>query len=248
MKSPHLDNNQELFSFSPGLQILKNLQPVEIQAVCDLHVAWARKDKDTLLVRGEDPARALLTLTKGIAFKYCMIPNGGRQILSLYLPGDTIGLDGLLAGSPSYPVRSAGSVTYSIMGHEKAVHLAREASWFRDKILAVLAGERAAAEMAIIRLGQCDAEQRVASIFVDLYHRLAERGLAQHNEFVLELTQQHLADLLGLTPVHLNRVLGRLRSRGLLAITGQRVQIVDMDALEFHAVLRTAPAELAMAG
>ena len=93
--------------------------------------------------------------------------------------------------------------------------------------------------MAIIRLGQCDAEQRVASIIVDLYHRLADRGLARDNEFILELTQQHLADLLGLTAVHLNRMLGRLESRGMLLWSGQRVQILDMGALAFSGMLHS---------
>ena len=247
MSIQKVDNVRMQLAYALSLSIFKDLRPLEVQTLCDLHLSWMHKDKDTLLIRAGDKAPPLLMLTKGIAFKYYMLPSGGRQILSLYLPGDSIGLDVLLSGAPSYPVRSAGSVTFSTIGQEQAAQLANTATWFRDKALAALAQERAAAEMAIIRLGQCDAEQRVASILVDLYQRFAERGLASNHGFVLELTQQHLADMLGLTAVHLNRTIGRLRARGLLTWTGQHVQILDMGALDFLGVVRSNLAELAFA-
>ena len=223
--------------------IFENLRPDQAQQVCNLHLNWARKDKETLLVRAGDRSAPLLTLSRGTAFKYCSLPNGGRQILSLYIAGDTIGLDVLLTGAPAYPVHSASAVIYSTMDKQQAAQLANSASWFRDQAWNALVRERAAAEMALIRLGQCDAEQRVASIILEIYQRLAERKLAANNEFTLELTQLHLADLLGLTAIHLNRVLGRLKAKKLLAISGQRVTILDPGALEFLTPVRFSPIE-----
>jgi CRP/FNR family transcriptional regulator len=81
-------------------------------------------------------------------------------------------------------------------------------------------------------LGQCSAEERVASAMLEFYNRLAFRGLAANNTFMLDLTQQHLADYVGLTPVHLNRILGRLRARGVISMSGHEVKLLDASALD----------------
>lgn len=227
------------FRFVPiaGSTLFEGLNPQELTVLCDLHVTRGRKDKDGQLVRAKDAAAPLLTIISGTAFRFTMLPNGGRQILSVYLPGDTIGLDTLVSGAPTYPVQCATAVTYAAVEHQDAVQLTLDASWFRNRALSALAHERATAELAIIRLGQCNAEQRVASFLLEMYYRLAERGRASNGEFTLELTQQHIADILGLTPVHLNRVLGRLRAQKLLTLNAQRVGLPNMSSLEFLAVL-----------
>ncbi|GAC1346359.1 MAG: Crp/Fnr family transcriptional regulator [Acetobacteraceae bacterium] len=201
-----------------------------------LHSVRRRSERDVQLVRQGDPASPLLTILSGWAFRYSMLSNGRRQILSLHLPGDTVGLDTLLTGAPTYPVQSAGAVTYCYIEHERAAAVAQDAPWFRRRALEALAADRATAEAALTRLGQCNAEERVASLFLELYDRLLERGLAANGSFKLELTQQHLADLVGLTAVHLNRVLQRLKGRKLLAMSGHQVTLPDAQSLEFLAI------------
>jgi len=195
-----------------------------------------RSEKDTLLVRQGDWSAPLVTILSGWVFRYALLSDGRRQILSLHLPGDTVGLDTLLTGAPTYPIQSASVVTYCWTDHRVAAELVVEARWFRRRALEALAADRATAESTLTRLGQCNAEERVASLFLELYDRLVERGLAADGQFKIELTQIHLADLLGLTPVHLNRVLQRFRARKLLVMTGHQVTLPDVRALEYVAV------------
>ena len=206
-----------------------------------LHAIKRRSERDVQLIRAGDAAAPLLTILSGWAFRYSTLPNGRRQILGIFLPGDTIGLDTLLTGAPAYPVQCAGPVIYSIISHSQAALLAAEAPWFQRQALDALARDRAGAEASLTRLGQCSAEERLASVLLELYERLASRGLAGNGTFILELTQQHLADLVGLNAVHLNRVLQRLKARKLLALSGHRVTLLDMGALECLA-LRPQPA------
>jgi CRP-like cAMP-binding protein len=216
----------------PTSLLFNNLDQDEVAAICELHASRHRSERDAQLVRAGDPAAPLLTIISGWAFRYSLLPNGRRQILSVNLPGDTIGLDTLLTGAPAYPVRSAGAVTYYVIDHVQAAALAREAPWFRRQALEALSRDRAAAEAALTRLGQCNAEERVAAVFLELYERLAERGLASNGVFTLELTQLHLANLVGLTAVHFNRVLKRLVARGLLSLAGHRVTLPTLSLLE----------------
>lgn len=69
-------------------------------------------------------------------------------------------------------------------------------------------------------------------MLLEFHDRLARRNLASNGRFTLGLTQQHLSDLMGLTPVHLGRMLHRLRDQGLLSVNGREVTLMDIPALE----------------
>ncbi len=216
----------------PESTLFRGLDRERIAHLQGLHGPQRRAERDTQLVAVGDLTPPLITISSGWAFRYSLLPDGRRQILSFELPGDTIGLPNLLTGEPSYPVQAATSVVYCTVRHEDARELAREAAWFRDRMLAALGRRRAEAELTLTRLGQCNAEERVASVLLEFYDRLALRGLAANNTFVLSLTQQHLADYVGLTVVHLNRILGRLRGRGVISMSGHEVKLLDAPALD----------------
>ncbi len=225
---------------SYGFPLFEDLEGDELSSALALHAGQRRCERDTQLIRAGDPRAPLLTVLRGWAFRYNLLPDGRRQILNLVLPGDTVGVDTVLTGAPSLPVQSAGPVSYCVFDRDRAAALADVQPWFRRRAVDALVRERAAAQAAMTRLGQCSAEERIASLLLELYGRLYRRGLADGGAFVLELTQQHLADLVGLTAVHLNRVLQRMRARGLIATAGQRVTLLDVPLLECLAPLRDA--------
>jgi CRP/FNR family transcriptional regulator len=221
----------------PWAPLFKGLDGEKVAILQELHGPQRRAERDTQIVRARDPAAPLITLSRGWAFRYSLLPDGRRQILSFALPGDIIGLDTVLIGAPAYPVQAASAVVYATFSHDKAVRLLHDASWFRDRALQALARERAEAERALTRMGQCKAEESVASVLLDFYTRLASRGLAAGNQFMLDLTQQQFADFVGMTVVHLNRILGGLRSRRLLSMSGRSVTFLDVPGLERLALL-----------
>src|SRR4051794_13578320 len=188
---------------TPRALLFRGLDGEKVAILQELHGPQRRAERDTQIVRAQDPAAPLITISRGWAFRYSLLPDGRRQILSFALPGDTIGLPNLLTGAPLYPVQAATAIVYCTISHERANQLLASATWFRDLALAALAVQRAEAEATLTRLGQCKAEERVASVLLEFYNRLAFRGLAGDNTLMLDLTQQHLADFVGLTVVHL---------------------------------------------
>ncbi len=225
---------------SYGFPLFEDLEGDELSSALALHAGQRHCERDVQLIGAGDPRAPLLTILRGWAFSYNVLRDGRRQILNVLLPGDTVGVDTVLTGAPGLSVQSAGPVSYCMFDRDRAVALAAEQPWFRSRAVDALVRERAAAQAAMTRLGQCSAEERIASLLLELYGRLYRRGLADGGTFMLELTQQHLADLVGLTAVHLNRVLQRMRARGLIAAAGQRVTLLDVPSLECLAPLRDA--------
>src|SRR3954470_1304967 len=221
----------------PRALLFRGLDGEKVAILQDLHGPQRRAERDTQMLRAQDPAAPLITISRGWAFRYSLLPDGRRQILSFALPGDTIGLDTLLIGAPAYPVQAATAVVYASISYDRAKRLLQDASWFKDRALQALARERAEAERALTRMGQCKAEENVASVLLDFYTRLASRGLTSGNQFMLDLTQQQFADFVGMTVVHLNRTLGSLRARRLLSMSGHTVTFLDVAGLERLALL-----------
>jgi len=83
----------------------------------------------------------------------------------------------------------------------------------------------------IVALGRKSACERICALLCDIHDRLAASGRARDGRFALPLTQSDMADVVGLTPVHVNRVLRDLRSQGVIALDGRTLRVVRADAL-----------------
>jgi CRP-like cAMP-binding protein len=106
----------------------------------------------------------------------------------------------------------------------------------RDPAVALSVGylldrERRHAERLAVGLGHRDAEARLAAFLLDLYDRLRAHGLVSSRSFRLPMTQQQIGHHLGLTVVHVNRVLRRLREKGIALVRQNVVIIADFDRL-----------------
>jgi CRP/FNR family transcriptional regulator len=239
MPNLHAENATGRFPFEPlpGSRLFSGLDAEKLDELKAAHGPRRRAEREGQILRAGDPAPPLVTLSSGWAFRYVLLPDGRRQILRIALPGDTMGLDTLIAGEPTYPVRAAGVAVYSEVANAQAAGLLRDFEWFRDRALKALALERTAAELALIRMGQCTAEEATASVLLDLHDRLSRRRLAFSNQFRLELNHEQLADFVGVTAVHLGRTLARLQSRGLVRVSGHDIALLNVPDLERLAVV-----------
>ncbi len=224
----------QVVGFEPprGAPIFEHLGAAEAEVLQALYTIRPLAERDDHLVAHRDPAPPVITLLSGWAFRYSLLPDGRRQILNLLLPGDTIGLAGLLEHAPAYPVQCATAVVYAEIGFPRACKLAGEAEWFRRLALEALSRGRRMAEVGMIRLGQGTAEERLAAVLLELQDELVQRGLVMSGGFTMPLSHAQLADLIGVTPIHLGRVLGALKRRGLVTVKGQRVTLPDPSALQ----------------
>jgi CRP-like cAMP-binding protein len=185
------------------------------------------------LYQENQPATMAYTLFDGWLMLYRADAKGGRQGLRVALPGDFVGYTPLPDASYSH---SALAVTAAVVCAFRQSDLHAMIDRHDDigrHINHIQARDLQTCETSILGLGRRSAEQRIAHLVLDLHHRLAHRGEVDDDaqSFHCPLTQEMLGELTGLTPVHTNRVLRKLRTDGLMICERQRVQILDMPGL-----------------
>lgn len=184
----------------------------------------------TALVTEGDTSGTLYLLAEGWAFRHQTTRNGSRQIVGLALPGDFCNLDVLAFGRIDYGVRMLTAGTLLTIERDKALALS-----LCHPGIAALFSQAAFVENAILSrwavcLGRLSAQERLAHLLCEIAARLGRSGV-HHGNLVLPLTQEQLADVLGLTAVHVNRVLQQLRGQGLVAMKGRSMMIANFPAL-----------------
>jgi CRP-like cAMP-binding protein len=170
-------------------------------------------------------------LVDGIVCRYRDLADGQRQIMELHVAGDFLDLHSFLLKRLEHNVGSLTPVRLVAVPHEavrviteRSPHLAR-LLWFSTLLDAAIHREK------ILSVGRRMAAARIAHLVCELYVRLELVDLAGGCRYRLPLTQADLADATGLTSVHVNRMLKRLRDDGLLTFRGGEVEIHDWDGL-----------------
>jgi CRP-like cAMP-binding protein len=171
-------------------------------------------------------------LIDGVVCRYRDLADGQRQIMELHVPGDFLDLHSFLLKRLEHNVGSLTPVSFVTVPHdairsitETSPHLARML-WFSTLLDAAIHREK------ILSVGRRSAASRIAHLLCELYVRLEIVGLAEGYRYKLPLTQTDLADATGLTSVHVNRMLKRVRDDGLLTFRGGEVAIHDWDGLQ----------------
>jgi CRP-like cAMP-binding protein len=214
------------------LPLFKSFSPSELRSMQDLKIAHRVAPAKTILVRNNESSGQVFTLFSGWAFRHTSLPDGRRQILNVLLPGDMIGLYATLIGQPYFSVQTATEVSYCVLDERRLRAMSKAQHGLGIRVAELALREVATLELRLTVVGQCSAEERTAYFLLDLYHRLQGRHLVRDHQFGLPLTQQELADALGLNIIHLNRVLRRLRERGLVTIQRGKVTVHDMAGLQ----------------
>lgn len=168
----------------------------------------------------------------GISCRYKDLADGQRQILELHVAGDFVDLHSFLLKRLEHSVAALTPTRIAAVPHaalkeitERHPHLARML-WFSTLLDAAIHREK------IVSVGRRSAIARVAHLLCELYVRLEIVGLAAGGGFPLPLTQTDLADASGLTSVHVNRMLKKLRDGGLVTFRNGEVAIHDWEGLQ----------------
>lgn len=162
-------------------------------------------------------------LSKGWAFSYKILPSGNRQIIEFQIPGDFLGLRSVLFHASDHSIEALTHIEASEVPtseiSEALLHHPRLAS----AVLWAVARDEAMVVEHVVDLGRRSAEERTAHFLLELGARLKLVKMADKTGYDCPLTQSHLADALGLSSVHMNRVLRHLREQGLLTFKKGRV-------------------------
>ena len=175
--------------------------------------------------------RGMYRLRAGWACKFQNMPNGRRAIVDIYVPGDVIGIDALLRNRPLTDVLTLSLATLeSIPGRDGLMELMADRS-ISLYFTWLLSEYQRRAHRLLAAISSLDARGRIAMMVLDFHARLRRRKLITGSTYSLPLTQVQIGDYLGLTMVHVNRVLRSLRDERILSLERHCITILDLDQL-----------------
>lgn len=226
--SPH-DPNLELDTDAPQLKILdpELLDYIQNRRVEDIAFPTGA---DIMLEGDLDPP--LYTVTAGWAIRYKSLQDGRRQILSFVLPGDVIGFQAQFFDSAITSIEAVTEVSLCVVAYRDIADLYQTQPDIAFRFAALAADQKRQMEEQLLSIGQRTALERVAALILDIHSRAEARDMKRNGSIPFPVTQQHIADALGISLVHANRTLKRLQRDGLFRIKGRRLQMLDAAALE----------------
>ena len=183
-----------------------------------------------LIREGEAPEHVLL-ITAGFAYRYKLLQDGTRQIFAYLLPGDFCDLHVFILSEMDHSIGTLSECSVVDIPREAILRLLERPAIARALWWATLVDEGILRE-AIVNMGRRRAEERVAHFLCELLVRLEIVGLVSDNAFDLPVTQTALSDTMGLSTVHINRVLQHLRGRKLITFGRGNVGVLDVKGLK----------------
>ena len=194
------------------------------------------------IVRAGERSSGVHLVLEGFAFRYKLIRDGRRQILGLLLPGDFCDLQSIVLGPSDHHIAALTACTIADVPQRQV-----DALIFRDSRIARALWWATLVDESVLRewlasMGQRPADKRIAHLFCELLLRQQLVGAAGARDCPLPLTQPMLADILGITPIHVSRILRDLREAGLIELKDRHLHVPEVARL--HAFCDFDPAYL----
>jgi CRP/FNR family transcriptional regulator, anaerobic regulatory protein len=200
----------------------------------------------TILMEGSNSPQ-LYTVFSGMGTRYKTLENGRRQVINFLLPGDFSGLQASLMGEMKHSVAATTRMVLCVFKRDDLWNLFRAQPGRAYDLTWIAAVEEHFLGETIATLGQRDAAQRIAWAFLKIEKRLRAVGLGKSgpvgSTVPLPFRQQDLADALGLSLVHTNKTLARLRDRAVAHWQDGVLTISDRRALADIAMAEPDPEE-----
>ncbi len=177
-------------------------------------------------------ANAIYAIRYGWAIVYRRAGGGRRQILKIALPGDVLNLELLVGAESNYCVQSITPMVLCSHSAEAVRETLSGQPAAQAALVKTLLTTLRRAASRIIDLGSRSAAEAVASMILDLHGRLTKRGLVSGSRFEWPVTQEVMADYLGISRVHVTRTLAQLRAEGLVDFESGHIVIRDDERLK----------------
>ncbi|MGX5847084.1 Crp/Fnr family transcriptional regulator [Mesorhizobium sp. PL10] len=186
-----------------------------------------------LISEGDRPGDVHLVLS-GFACRYKILQDGRRQIMAYLVPGDLCDLHAYLLDHMDHSVGTLAACQVVDVSRSAIQQLLDRPAIARAMLMSTMVDEGTLREW-LVNIGQRQAEPRIAHLLCELLARLRSVGLVSDDRYTLPLTQVELADTMGVTPVHMNRVLQSLRRKSLISLEGDQLTVLNPKGLEQEA-------------
>lgn len=211
------------------LRVDANLSEDDAKALKSLPIQVKNVDADTNIVREGDRPSVCCVIIKGFACRSKVASTGRRQILSFHIAGDIPDLQSLFLKKMDHDLATISPATLGFVEHSALDRLIgtnpsiARALWRETLIDAAIFREW------IVNVGVRPASARMAHLLAELRERMAAVGLANGQEFEFPITQTELGEALGLSAVHVNRVLQAFRAEHVLDLQRNKVRIANVE-------------------
>ncbi len=214
------------------LESIARLTPEEKAALLRLPLRLksvpARHD---IVSEGDTPSECCL-IAEGFAYRYNLTAEGKRQILSFHISGDIPDLQSLHLDVMDHSLATLVPSSLAFIQHDDMRILIRSHPRLGDLLWRDTLIDAAVFRQWIVGLGRRDAHGRIAHLLCELLVRLRAVELVEDYAFELPVTQAEFADALGISNVHVNRVLQDLRAENLITWRGNALKVLDWDGLK----------------
>lgn len=198
------------------LAVFREFEPQELAFVSRFKKGELAVDRGaTLLVEGNHSAH-LYTVLSGWGFRYKLLPDGRRQILNYVMPGDLIGLQGSVMGEMQHSVEALSPLLLCVFERDDLHELYRNHPGLAYDITWIASREERMLDENLLSLGRRTAIERTAYLIAFIHARAQVVGLNARKSIEIPITQQHVADTLGLSLVHTNKTIRKLVDRKLI--------------------------------
>lgn len=184
----------------------------------------------TVLMEGSNSPQ-IFTALHGMGVRYKLLEDGRRQVINFIFPGDFIGLQAAVMGEMQHSVAASSSMTLCVFDRKEFWTFFKSSPERAFDVTWLSAVEEHFLGEALAAIGQRSAMQAVAWSLTRIMQRGAAIGLARNRSMPLPYRQQDLADALGLSLVHTNKTLARLRELQLATWSDGKLTVSDLEAL-----------------
>jgi CRP-like cAMP-binding protein len=213
------------------LGVFRDFEKAELAFISKFKTGELTVDKGaTVLVEGNHSAH-LYTVLSGWGFRYKLLRDGRRQILNYVIPGDLIGLQGSLTGEMQHSVEAMGPMMLCVFEREQLFSLYRNHPGLAYDLTWLSAREEQMLDENLLSVGRRSALERAAYLIAFLHQRARVVQMFGKNRAEIPITQQHVADTLGLSIVHTNKTLRKLVDRKLIKWLDRGCEVLDEEGL-----------------
>ncbi|MDR6954873.1 CRP-like cAMP-binding protein [Ancylobacter sp. 3268] len=224
-------NGSDIHSLLRKLDAERRFTRDEMAALLELPIQIATLQPGDHIVReGDRPTKSCLII-EGLVCASKTTARGSRQIASLYVPGDIPDLQSLHLEVMDISFEAISPAKIGFISHSALRRICDSFPRLASALWRTTLVDAAIYRDWVTNVGQRDSDSRLAHLFCELTMRLDAVGLVQEDGYDLPLTQTDLADALGISVVHVNRTLQRLRRLGLISFKNKRLTVLDWPQL-----------------
>lgn len=220
-------------------QHFAELDQDEIDLLMKLEKSPEQLAPGSLLWQEGSGVEVMAVLSKGWAFSCYTLEDGSRMILDIFLPGDVIGMREYASRTHQASVEAITECTLCRFPHRHLDDIFERSSRLTRIFFTIAATQQSMLVERMVNLGRRDAQSKLSHFICEMYSRLSKTNPDMSPEFSLPLSQQMIADTMGLTPVHVSRVFSQLREKALVHRDRHRVSIPSVEKLSDFADFNT---------